>query len=336
MHKTAAARGRRACAAATLALALGCGGEEATAPTHTWSAEKTADSSADLDNRPPVIRSVRIDPFEPTLGGKVRAIASAFDPDGDATQIHYRWSIDGNAVPGDQREIALVGASKGSIIEVFATPSDGSLEGETSSAQTQVVDRPPVVTGVGLSPAPKVAPGSPIKAVAQAHDPDGDLVRFEYAWLVNGEPAAARGDLFSTEGLHHGDRVQILVVATDGANRSAPMKSIEVTVGSAHPEIVSKPPGMDSSGVFRYAVVAKDPDGDRRLRYRLGEAPDGMAIDAIYGEILWKPRQDQTGEHPVAIVVTDSTGLETTQKFKITVRVADAAPAAPQPSGGRR
>jgi hypothetical protein len=54
-----------------------------------------------------------------------------------------------------------------------------------------------------------------------------------------------------------------------------------------------------------------------------------MQIDEIYGEIIWKPRLDQTGDHPIAVVVADSTGLETTQRFKITVSTSEAAPASP-------
>ena len=135
--------------------------------------------------------------------------------------------------------------------------------------------------------------------------------------------------MFSTEGLAYGDVIQVVVTASDGRDDSRPMESVEVTVGSAHPEISSTPPGMDASGVFRYAVKATDPDGDRRLRYRLDEAPEGMQIDEIYGEIVWKPRMDQTGAHPIAVVVKDSTGLETTQRFQIQVSTSEAAPASP-------
>jgi len=54
-------------------------------------------------------------------------------------------------------------------------------------------------------------------------------VTFEYAWQVNDEPVSETGNLFSTEGLAQGDRIRVVVVASDGANRSAPMTSVEVT-----------------------------------------------------------------------------------------------------------
>jgi hypothetical protein len=326
MRITAETWVRGVTAIAGLALAVACGSDEPEVSLMQVPDAEPAASSSDV-NHPPVVRGLRIDPDEPAMGGRVRAIASGSDPDGDPVSIRYRWHIDGRPVPGEAREIELVGASKGSRIEVVATPNDGKLDGQTARAEVMVVDRPPTLTGVGVDPSSKVPPGDPIVAVAQAHDPDGDRVTFEYAWQVNGEPVSGRGNVFSTESLSQGDTIRVVVVASDGRNRSDPMTSVEVTVGSAHPEITSTPPGIEAGGVFRYAVVAEDPDGDRRLRFSLVEAPEGMQIDEIYGEIVWKPRRDQAGVHQVAVTVEDSTGLATTQKFSVTVSTGDEAPA---------
>ncbi len=124
-----------------------------------------------------------------------------------------------------------------------------------------------------------------------------------------------------------GDRVWSRVVASDGRNESLPMDSGVVTVSSAHPEITSSPPGLSSDGVFRYPVEASDPDGDRRLRYQLAAGPNGMEIDNISGELVWRPSTEQAGVHSVGIVVTDSTGLETRQSFEVTVAQQGATPA---------
>ena len=101
-----------------------------------------------------------------------------------------------------------------------------------------------------------------------------------------------------------------------------------MTVGSAHPEIVSLPPGITDEGVFRYVVEARDPDGDRNLRYRLAEGPEGMSIDEVLGELEWRPGANQSGTHPVSIVVRDSSRLETTQSFEVTVTEAGDPPPA--------
>jgi hypothetical protein len=313
-----------------LGLAVSCGGGDTDArDVMAGSSTETATVAASGSNQAPVARSVRFDPTEPAQGALIRAVVSASDPDGDRVTLRYDWTINGDPVPGNSREITLTKASKGSVIAVAVTPSDGITAGKTLHASVTVINRPPIVTGVGVEPVSTVAPGNPITAIAQARDPDGDSVDFEWEWQVNGEPVDTRGNLFSTEGLKQGDIVRVEVVASDGTNRSASARSAEVTVGSAHPEITSQPPGIDPSGVFRYAVKAVDPDGDRRLRYSLESAPEGMGIDEIFGEILWKPTAKQTGLHAVAVVVTDSAGLQTTQKFEITVSMVDAAPASP-------
>jgi hypothetical protein len=123
------------------------------------------------------------------------------------------------------------------------------------------------------------------------------------------------------------------VRATDGSSWAEPQRTPMVTVGSAHPEITSTPPGFREDGQFRYRIVAVDPDGDRRLRYSLEKGPDGMVIDDIVGELVWRPGDAQKGVHPVTVVVRDSGGLETKQSFSVTVQEekrdsADAVPAA--------
>ena len=118
------------------------------------------------------------------------------------------------------------------------------------------------------------------------------------------------------------------VIATDGSTRSRPVESEDVVVGSAHPEFTSVPPGLTDEGVFRYVLEARDPDGDRNLRYVLKKGPEGMTLDSVLGEIVWRPTAENTGVHTVSAAVRDSSGLETTQTFEVTVAAAEP-PASP-------
>jgi hypothetical protein len=132
---------------------------------------------------------------------------------------------------------------------------------------------------------------------------------------------------FDTSTLTRSDKVWARVVATDGQNESQPMEAGIVEVGSLHPQISSIPPRLSDDGVFRYDVKAADPDGDLRLRDPLAAGPNGMEIDNISGELIWRPSTDPAGVHALGIVVMDSTGLETRQSFEVTVAQHSSVPA---------
>jgi hypothetical protein len=300
------------------ALCAGCGGSDA----------PTADPAAAADefrsegeNRAPVIESVRLDPAEPAQGATVRAVVTARDPDGQRVALAHRWFVDGDEQRTDEPEFVLEGVDRGAEIRVVVTASDGALESEAWEAAASVIDRPPTITSTAIAPEGSVAPGQAVSVRVLAGDPDGDPVDFEYTWFVNDEPRQDdSGSVLDTEGLASGDRLYAEVRATDGTNWTEPERTPTVTVGGSFPEITSTPPGFREDGVFRYEVVAVDPDGDKRLRYRLEQGPTGMAVDDVYGELVWRPSQKQHGVHPVVVVVRDSSGLETKQSFSVTVR----------------
>ncbi|MCP4233461.1 MAG: trypsin-like serine protease [Aestuariibacter sp.] len=69
---------------------------------------------------------------------------------------------------------------------------------------------------------------------------------------------------------------------------------------------------------YQYTVVGHDPDQDN-LQYSLTSAPEGMTIDSQSGEIQWTPTVDQVGVRSVAVIVTDTGGLQAYQSFEVTV-----------------
>ena len=93
---------------------------------------------------------------------------------------------------------------------------------------------------------------------------------------------------------------------------------------NAAPTIVSKPGPPSPDGVFRYRVVAEDPDGDRNLRFELMKAPEGMSIDPILGEATWRPKASQAGVHQIEVMVRDSHGDASALQFEVTVTATPA------------
>jgi hypothetical protein len=247
-------------------------------------------------------------------------------------ELAYRWSVAGRRMAEDGSEIQLGDVAKGDLVEVEVIASDGGWESEPAWASAEVRNRRPVVVGVRLDPSPSVSPGQKLTAVAVGSDEDGDDVEFAYDWRVNGRSVDAGGPSLDTGALDRGDEIQVRVTANDGESDSDPVESVVVQVGNSSPDIVSDPTGFREDGLFVYQVEARDPDGDRNLRFSLREAPEGMRVDPVLGEVTWQPTPEQAGRHTVEVVVEDRDGASTLQRFDLDVAVAEEeTPAAPAP-----
>ncbi len=326
---------RNACAAWAGVLFMGmgiaCGGDDPGAPLQ--SGGSAAGTPATAGNQPPRIERLRLEPAEPMPGGTLRAVATVRDVDGDRVTQSFRWRVAGRDLDEDGEAIELRDATRGDEIEVWVTASDGRAQSEPMRASAEVANRRPVLENVALQPIGSVVPGQPAMATPLAHDPDGDSLEFRYRWTVNESPVEDQeGASLPTEGLEPGDQIRVQVVASDGEGESDAAWSGVLLVGNAAPEIVSKPTGVTAGQAFRYAVKARDPEGDRNLRYQLRKGPEGMSINPILGEVSWQPRPDQAGVHPVEIAVEDSHGGRSVQVFELTVGSGGApTPAAPAP-----
>jgi hypothetical protein len=317
-------------AVAWLGLGLGCGDREEAKPSGPAMRAPVEEVEEGVGNRPPEIQGIRLEPRDPVPGGSVRAQVSVRDPDGDRVELGFVWSINGSRVPGNGSQIVLPHVRKGDEIEVLVTARDGQAESEPAGSTTTVANRRPTLKNVRLQPFDEVARGTSIVAAPEASDPDGDSLIYTYEWRVNDRPVSENGPSLSTAALRQGDGIQVHVTASDGESESDRVESAKVRVANAHPEILSQPSSVLSDGVFRYAVEARDPDGDRRLRYSLRTGPDGMKINPVLGEVTWAPRPDQAGNHDVEVVVEDSGGARTIQAFDLVVAeaVTDSLPPA--------
>ncbi len=316
--------------AACVGAGIGCGGGEPPAPDAAVRAALAP--AASEANRAPQIERLRLEPAEPMPGDRVRAVVSVRDPDGDRVTQEFRWELAGAPLAASGAEIELRGAAKGDPLEVWVSASDGRAESEPARASTTVANRRPVLENVALQPIGAVLPGEPALATPVARDPDGDAVEFRFRWTVNQARVDAPEEAsFATAGLAPGDEIRVQVVASDGESESDAVWSGVLLVGNAAPEIVSTPAAVALGEPFRYSVEARDPEGDRSLRYQLRKGPEGMSMNPILGEVHWQPRPEQAGVHAVEIAVEDSRGARVVQVFELTVGAPAAAPpAAPE------
>jgi len=314
--------------AVAVALLGACGEEEAAKPSGAAFGGQTA--AAARSNQPPTITRVTLQPSDPAAGAPVHVQVQASDPDGDLLRYGFEWRLGGRTLPTGADTVELSESRKGDLLEVTVTATDGRVESAPVVAATRMGNRAPRLESITVEPGSAVAVGTPLVVRPTAKDADDDELEFEFVWTVNGDEVDVEGPAFKTDRLRKGDVVQVSVVATDGSDESNAVRSIPIQVGASDLKIVSSPKGGVEDGLFAYQVEVQD-GGRRSLRYRLAKGPQGMSIDALSGEIVWHPANDQGGSHPVEVVVEDPQGAHASQSFEVSVTL-DAGTAQPAPA----
>jgi hypothetical protein len=114
--------------------------------------------------------------------------------------------------------------------------------------------------------------------------------------------------------------VVVQVRATDGSNPSPWVASAPLTLANAAPKITTQPDyTLTGSAQYSYEVAAKDPDGDRPLKYELVQGPPGMVVDIVNGRVTWRVPATAKGVYPIELAVSDPYGGKTTQSYSLSV-----------------
>ncbi|MBI2137567.1 S8 family serine peptidase, partial [Candidatus Woesearchaeota archaeon] len=203
--------------------------------------------------------------------------------------------------------------------------SDGQTTTTTSINITVLnTNRPPVIEMLMIEPSGLVMNEGETKTFYPAlNDADEDELMVE--WKVDGSVAAATPVFeFSPDYDSTGKHTIQLTVKDDEATAK---KDVDIQVLNVNraPNITSEPVRQATEEqAYTYTATANDSDiatetGDK-LTFSLTEAPTGMAIDTITGEITWTPTNQQSqGTHDIIIMVTDTEGSTTTQTYTINV-----------------
>ena len=308
-----------------LLLAFACG-EEAKAPASGGSlAGDRAGPAPGLEgeNRPPIIHSVAFKPPHILPGRPVRAQVDAVDPEGRHIEFRYRWTVRGRPFEDTGRTLEVpTWARRGDPIQVEVVASDRESESEPFVAKSGVANRRPTLLEIRIETqaAEDEGMGSWL-AKPVAEDPDGDRLSFRYDWLINGRSSGHTRASLARSDSKPGDEIGLRAWASDGISESQPLTSLSFSVGNSPPEIVSRPPPLEETGLFLYVVRATDRDGDTDFVYALEKSPKGMTIDAQSGEIRWQASLENGGEHEVRISVDDGKGGRAHQGFYVQVEM---------------
>jgi hypothetical protein len=323
----------RGAGALALALVCACGSGESTGPQQQSMVPQRARDAKRANNRAPVLARVSLSPARPAPGGAIQAVVDARDPDGDALRFSYVWMVNGRVVGAGGDTLPAGSAQRDDRVEVRVLASDGLLESGEGLARATVEASAPTLHAVTFDPPEGVKPGDVVAALVDASVADDARLRLEYRWWVNGEETRERGRSFDTKGLHRGDKLKVRVTAYDDDAASTQMESPELELANRPPEIAGIPKPERDGDAFRYQFEARDPDGDRSLRYALGEAPAGMTIDPIYGVATWRPTKEQAGTHVIEVVVTDTHGDGSKLRFQVDVTATEAPAPGTAPAG---
>ena len=308
---------------------VACGDDDAQLQA-SWTPETTsaeATSNGASQNSVPEINSIRFEPADASPGRMLRAFVEASDSDHEPIELGYTWTINGRRTASSGAAFNVpADLQRGDRIEVSVIASDDHSNSVPTSHMVRIGNRAPSLQGIQIH-VREDADGGMGHWVAdpEAQDPDGDRITFRYAWFVNEEQLDADTEELDRATRKRGDEVRLVVWATDGNSESAPLKSAPFTISNSPPDINSRPPGVDPSGQFVYAVTASDRDGDRGLRYSLEQGPSGMTIDNFSGEVRWQATAQNAGEHMVKIAVDDRHGGVTKQTFYVQVATGPAS-----------
>lgn len=249
-----------------------------------------------------------LSPAEATKSSLVRLSLNGLEP----STTKFEWIIDGTPVtPPEPMTMSLseeAWAKKGSVIKVRAVAGDQ----EYLSNEVVIKNSPVKVTGLGF--ANQSNSNDPLIVTAEAHDLDGDEIRYEYAWIVNGAPAGTTDRLDIK--VKRGDRITAQVTACDGEGGCS-SRSAERTISNMPPVIAENKSYRFENNMFEYQVTASDPDGDP-LEYTLQSSPPGSQIDSSNGSIRWQAPQDASGKQRFSIAVTDGQGGRSTHDLDFT------------------
>jgi hypothetical protein len=131
-----------------------------------------ASAAAWVENQPPVIDSVVIEPAaEITVEQQLVASTFAVDPDGDPVEITYRWLVNDSPVDAAGSTLAAPAFRRGDRIRLQVSASDGDAESEAVlGPEIQVLNAPPRIVS---SPAGFDEAGS-FRYAVRVEDPDLD------------------------------------------------------------------------------------------------------------------------------------------------------------------
>jgi hypothetical protein len=156
-------------------------GDEITAIVTAGNLEGTV--SVVIANNSPKVVSVPFSPEYVHAGMDITVNPVGSDPSGEEVKFHYKWSINGSALPEDSPVLRGDRFKRGDVVTLTVIPYDGAGEGEPFNSKKIVIpDAPPQI----VSSPPQNIQTDVYTYQVVAEDPDGDPLTFSLASAPRG------------------------------------------------------------------------------------------------------------------------------------------------------
>jgi hypothetical protein len=223
----------------------------------------TTSASVTVLNTAPVLGGPTLSAATVHRGDVLTCTSTATDDDGDLSTLTYAWS-DGST--GSTYTVTSADAA-GDIITCTATADDGDGGTDTGTASATVVNTPPSVTGVTLTPT-TVQTNDTLTVTATTSDADGDPITVTYDWYV-ASTLVLSGSGNTLSGATYFDKhetVYVDVVADDTVDTTT-VSSSSVTVDNTPPgapgiSITPSAPEMGDDLICTVDTPSSDDDSD--------------------------------------------------------------------------
>jgi formylglycine-generating enzyme required for sulfatase activity len=213
----------------------------AATPNDGEAAGETVEATVLIQNSPPEVDTLSLDPSEVYTDSVLTTTATAVDADGDPTRLTYAWTVNGALL--SVTDPALRGTEhfdKGDVVQVTVTAHDEVEAGPGRTSAAVVVANsppsPPLVRVLPVSPTADEALSCTV--VSPGADLDGDPVQYTFSWQVDGVPYTGTvehsypGDGVASGVTLAGEEWTCMVDTSDGA-ASAELAQDSVYIGGS-------------------------------------------------------------------------------------------------------
>jgi hypothetical protein len=239
-----------------------------------------------VTNSIPVVSSVGFSTLSPTSVSGITALPVAEDADSDALSFAYYWTVGGQPVmlPTSTATLGKDDFDVGDTISVIASACDSEScgVGVPSTEVATVVNSPPEVTSVTLSPSSGATTDEVITATVLSSDADDEPVAVSYEWMVNGAAVGqSTATLDGTTYFVKGDTITVNVTPTDGTDDGAAVVSDPLVIVNSAPTapVVEVSPTRPVAGDDKLRCTIQtdstDADGDA-VSYSYAWSVDGV------------------------------------------------------------